>query len=235
MNPIRKTAGLCLLVLLLLGAAGCSLNDTNKNEGTGSAGNIRPTLSYEVNGSTLKESGSLRPGDLYREGMTVRDLLSESGVAHFSNDSRSIAGVSKITLVPGLSWRLKLNGDPLKADDWDRKLAPGDHLTLSAEPENSGSTGQYVLLSVSGGRERQELSHSYVYPYAEEMTVRSLLLHSGEVNLDENGRGIGEVEGYMPTGEWAWKLKVNGKLLLAGGIDMKLMPQDEVEIALLER
>ncbi|MNN77227.1 hypothetical protein D3C81_1936710 [compost metagenome] len=88
---------------------------------------------------------------------------------------------------------------------------------------------------MNGGSEQPKLTHSYVLPFTEDLSVRGLLNSSGIVKLAENNKAVLTVMDYKPLTNEEWKLKLNDKTLLDSGIDMKLRIQDELELALVLR
>ncbi|MNL51395.1 hypothetical protein D3C87_1744910 [compost metagenome] len=72
-------------------------------------------------------------------------------------------------------------------------------------------------------------------PYSEDLSVRGVLKSSGMVVLAEDNKTVISIMDYKPLSNEAWTLKVNGKQLLDSGIDMKLRPQDTLEVALVLR
>ena len=57
-------------------------------------------------------------------------------------------------------------------------------------------------------------------------------MDSGYVQLSEDLKNVLMVSEYVPHSDEVWKIKVNNKLILENGLDMKLHPQDEVEVVL---
>jgi hypothetical protein len=86
---------------------------------------------------------------------------------------------------------------------------------------------------VNGGSEQPELTHSYVLSFVEDLSVRGLMKNSGIIKLAEDNKTVLAVLDYTPLSSEEWKLKVNDKGLLGNGLDMKLRPQDKLEISLV--
>lgn len=69
--------------------------------------------------------------------------------------------------------------------------------------------------------------------FMQDMSVKGLLQNSGMVQLAEDNRTVLTVMEYTPLSSEEWRLKVNDKGLLGNGVDMKLSPQDKLEISLV--
>lgn len=69
--------------------------------------------------------------------------------------------------------------------------------------------------------------------FMQDMSVKGLLKNSGMVRLAEDNRTVLTVMDYTPLSSEEWRLKVNDKGLLGNGVDMKLSPQDKLEISLV--
>lgn len=72
-------------------------------------------------------------------------------------------------------------------------------------------------------------------PFTEDLSVKLLMKNSGMVRLAEDNRTLLNVMEYTPLSNEEWRLRVNDKALLSNGVDMKLKPQDMLEIALVLR
>lgn len=87
-------------------------------------------------------------------------------------------------------------------------------------------------MKLDGGSMKPDMTHSYVFPYTNNQSVRDVMAHSGFVKLTDNKMYVDTVQGYSPKSVEKWVVKVNGKELVDSGLEMKLTPQDEVEIRL---
>ncbi|MNW66890.1 hypothetical protein D3C74_454050 [compost metagenome] len=108
-------------------------------------------------------------------------------------------------------------------------------MVISAKAAAQNTPFQPVILTVNGGSEQPALTHSYVQPFTENLSVRALLMSSGIVQLAENNKTVLTVKEYKPLTNEEWKLELNDKTLLDNGIDMKLRIQDELELSLVLR
>ncbi|WP_379161811.1 hypothetical protein [Paenibacillus sp. sgz5001063] len=200
------------------------------NAGTGNAG---PALSVLVGNSELASSSGRQLSEAYTEGLTLIELFKRSGVVTFADDGYNILAVNKVSLSPEWVWEIELNGK--KITDWNTRVDRVDSIVAEAIPAASGAELQPVIFTVNGGSEQPQMTHSYVLPYSRELSVRGVLQTSGMVQLSEDNKTIISIMEYKPLSKEAWTLKVNGKQLLDTGIDMKLRPQDTLEVELVLR
>ncbi|MNO19092.1 hypothetical protein D3C76_88170 [compost metagenome] len=211
---------------------GCSsVLGAQTEENDGGAGNAGPAFSVRVGDSELAGSSGGQLSDAYKDGISLIELFKKSGVATFAEDGYSILTVNKVSLSPEWIWEIQLNGK--KVTDWDSGVDRGDNILIMAKPAAVDAQLQPVIFTVNGGSEQPEMTHSYVLPYSEDLSVRGVLKSSGMVLLAEDNKTVISIMDYKPLSNEAWMLKVNGKQLLDSGIDMKLRPQDTLEVALV--
>lgn len=194
-----------------------------------------PSFSLLVGGNELAASSNRQLTAYYREGITLKELLKSSAIASFSNDSRRILSVNSVSLKSELEWQLEVNGRAASAEDLDSQVDKQTHIVISAQSAAASDPLQTLILAVDGGASQPDLSHSYVMPFRQESSVRALLKSSGMVQLSEDKRSVVTVKEYTPLTSESWQLLVNGKPLLAAGMDMKLRPQDVLKISLVQR
>lgn len=234
--PTKYWLKFLLGVAILLLASGCSsLTDAKGEANQTSAGSEGPTLSLMIGGNEMLKASDKQLSENYRKGITIYELLNGSGVATFSSDHRSILTVRKISLGPELKWELKMDGESIGEADLERTVGSSSHLVITPKSKTTEDPPQTVMLTVNGGSEQVDLYHSYLRLFTEDMTVRELLKNSSRVQLTEDNNRVLSVNDYTPLSNQVWKLKVNGKLLLDNGMDMKLKPLDELEILLTIR
>lgn len=167
----------------------------------------------------------------YIDGLTVRHALASSGIVKFTEDQSAIQSVGEVSLDSALEWGTRLNDKELASTNWDQELQMGDKLLVYVKTVDSYeaiSPLASLLLIIDGGSQKQY----FVHKYSDNTTVRDLLKHSGLVQFNPNHKSIISVGGYTPKQDEQWILKVNGKKLLDNGLDMRLKPQDYVEITL---
>ncbi|MDU0332056.1 hypothetical protein RW092_17920 [Paenibacillus sp. 3LSP] len=167
----------------------------------------------------------------YIDGLTVRHALASSGIVKFTEDQSAIQSVGEVSLDSALEWGTRLNDKELASTNWDQELQMGDKLLVYVKTVDSYeaiSPLASLLLIIDGGGQKKY----FVHKYSDNTTVRDLLKHSGMVQFNPNHKSIISVGGYTPKQDEQWILKVNGKKLLDNGLDMRLKPQDYVEISL---
>ncbi|KGE18023.1 hypothetical protein [Paenibacillus wynnii] len=220
-------------LIILMSAGGCSTILDSKAEGsyTEAAAN-GPFLSFFAGDSEFNGSADKPLSGAYKKGITLRELLRNSGIVVFAEDGKSIISVTDVSLDPELKWELQVGEEPLDYEDWDHAVDRTDHIKLIAVPKGNIDSVESVVLFLNGASDHPEMTHSYVLPFIADSSVRSLLKNSELVQLSENNKSILTVNEYTPLTDEVWKVKVNGKLLMENGMDMKLRPQDEVEIVL---
>ncbi|WP_410514639.1 hypothetical protein PaeBR_09785 [Paenibacillus sp. BR2-3] len=234
--PTKLLWRVLLGLIIIMTAGGCSsIFGADNGEDHEASGLNGPVLSLLVDGSERTDSRDKQLSGTYRKGMTVKELLKASGVVVFAEDGKSILSVSDVSLDPGIDWELRVNGKTITGTDWDNSLDKDSHLVITPKLRSGEASLQSVILVVNGGSERAELSHSYIIPFAEDLTVRSVLKSCGMVRLSEDNKAVLSVKDYIPLTSELWMLKVNEKQLLDSGMDMKLRPQDEVELSLVLR
>lgn len=222
-----------LIILISLGGCSVIAGSEENNVHTGASGG--PFLSFYMGGSEFSGIGDSQLSGAYRKDMTLRELLGSSGIAVFAKDGKSIVSVSGISLLPDLSWELQVNGKLLGHESWDNAVHPDDYIGLVAQPRDTSQSVQSVILFVDGAGEQPDLTHSYMMPFTEDVSVRNLLRESGFIQISEDGKNVVSVREYIPLSDEIWRVKVNGKRLMENGMDMKLRPQDEVELVLTIR
>lgn len=225
---------LLLGLILITTAGGCSSalgsGNTGSSAGNGSDG---PALSILVGERDMTGTSGRLLSEAYIEGNSIIDLLKNSGIATFAADGYNLQEVNKVALSPELVWETQLNGK--KITDWNTKVERGSAIVITVKPAAAGAELQPVIITVNGGSESPELTHSHVLPFTEDLSVRGLMKNSGMVQLAEDNKTILTVMDYVPLSSEEWKLKVNDKGLLGNGVDMKLRPQDKLEISLVLR
>ncbi|WP_139209603.1 hypothetical protein [Paenibacillus sp. NFR01] len=217
-------------VIIIWTAGGCAADLGNGDSGS-AAGSQGPAFSLMIGDAERSGSSARQVGEAYMHGISLMELLKSSGIVTF--EGNEIKEVNRISLTGGFEWEIQLNGK--KTSNWNAGISRDDSITIVALPDAYHKDARPVILTVNGGSGQLELTHSYVYPYTDDLTVRGLLKNSGIVAFDESGKTVAQVLDYSPLTTERWKLKLNGKGLLDSGIDMKLRPQDELEIALVPR
>lgn len=218
---------LCLMVLVT--ASGCSSVLGAENTGSNGSGGL--ALSILVGEHEMAGNSARLLNETYTEGNSILELLGKSGVVKFASDGYTILEVNKVKLSADMVWGIQVNGK--KLTDWNSKVEPGSTIVFTAGPNIAGSIFQPVIISVNGGSEQPELTHSHVQSFTEELSVRGLMQNSGMIRLAEDNRTVLTVMDYEPLSNEEWKLKVNDKGMLGNGVDMKLRPQDKLEISLV--
>ncbi|AJS57906.1 hypothetical protein [Paenibacillus sp. IHBB 10380] len=196
-------------------------------------------------GISINMEGNLIPPNAIKQleqslipGVSIKDALTASGVVTISSEGHHIESVIDVSLDPGLEWSVEVNGNNLDKENWDNRLQAEDNIRIAVQfidGSKSGDTRSVVIFTVNGGIVQPNISHSYINPYLEEQSIRELLRTTGIVVLSDNGKIILMVNGYSPKASEKWIVKVNNKTLLENGLDMKLQPQDEVKIELVNR
>ncbi|AIQ48389.1 hypothetical protein R70723_22570 [Paenibacillus sp. FSL R7-0273] len=223
----------CLGLLLIGIAGGCdALNGKPEVNSNAAANAVQPIFAVKVGDADFTGSAGRQISDAYQPETTIKGLLAASGLVTFAGDGKSLETVNQISLSPGMAWQIQLNGK--KAADLNAVVKREDTILITAEPLQDAEF-QPVILTVNGGSSQPELTHSYVMPYTEDLTVRGMLKSSGLAHLAENNKTLLAVKEYKPLSNEEWKLKLNDKTLLDSGIDMKLRIQDKLEISLVLR
>ncbi|WP_249899787.1 hypothetical protein [Paenibacillus sp. PK3_47] len=218
--------------IIIATAGGCSAfnSETADEHAAAAAG---PAFSLVIGDNDLTGSAGRQLSEAYIQGITLGELLESSGVAEFSEDGERMVTVNGVSLSPEMVWEIQAGGKTVT--NWNSVIMRDQTIVISAKRTEGKDPLQPVILKVSGGSGQPELTHAYVYSFADELTVRSLLKSSGIVGLSENNKRILTVNDYSPLTSEEWKLKVNDKGLLSTGIDMKLRPQDTLELSLVLR
>lgn len=228
---IRRAIVFIIAVSLLL--AGCN-NDKSK-EATAKvyAGDVSTIMISEKD--DFFSSEIIRDLEKYlQQGETIRKGLQNSGIVTFADDG-AIRSISQVSLSPAFAWGLELNKKKLGKDKLDTVLRENDEIGISIEPteqKKSDNNLQFTVLKLNGGSIQPGISHTYILPYVENQSVRDMLLSTDFIKLSMNKRLIDTVRGYSPKSIEKWVIKVNSKELVENGLDMRLTPQDEVEIRL---
>lgn len=171
----------------------------------------------------------------YMAGLTARHALESSGIVRFTEDQSAIQSVGEVSLDSTLEWGTQLNDKELDPSDWDHELKIGDKLLVHVKTVDSYEAipqQASLLLIIDGGSPKKKY---YVNKYDDNTTVRDLLKRSGIVQFSPTNKSIVSVGGYTLQENERWILKVNGKKLLDTGLDMRLKPQDNVEIVLKQK
>ncbi|MGG6309757.1 DUF4430 domain-containing protein [Paenibacillus macerans] len=191
-------------------------------------------ITLNIDGSTFIPDVTRSLHFDYMEGLTVRHALESSGIVRFTEDQSVIQSVGEVSLDSTLEWGVQLNEKELPSTGWDIELQIGDRILVYVKTVGSYSTipeQASLLLTVDGGSQKKY----FVNKYDENTTVRDLLKRSGIVQFNANNKYVVSVGGYTPQENELWVLKVNGKRLLDTGLDMRLKPQDSVEIILTHK
>lgn len=230
--PTKHLWRLIGLIIIMI-VSGCSSALDSKNEGNQSSSiSEEPTISIIASGRELVPKSDRLLNDSYRKGMTISDLLKASGIVRLTEEGTAIHSIKGITLGPDMKWELQLNGNTIKELSSNTPVNQDLKIVITAKSTATEEPLQSVILTVNGGNRQVELTHSYVMLFTEDLTVRSLLKSFDKVQLSEDFKNVVSVNDYKPFSNEVWKLKVNGKNLLENGMDMKLRPQDELEILL---
>ncbi|MCJ8011224.1 hypothetical protein MUG84_05615 [Paenibacillus sp. KQZ6P-2] len=171
-----------------------------------------------------------------QQGETIREGLKKSGIVTFAEDG-SIHSISQVSLSPSFEWGLELNKKKLEKDKLDTVLHENDEIGISIERadeklDKADPKPEYTVLKLNGGTIEPGLSHTYILPFSADESVRTILQSMDFIKLTMNKRYIDTVKSYSPKGIEKWVIKVNGKELSENGLDMKLAPEDEIEIRL---
>ncbi|NQX45034.1 hypothetical protein HQN87_06800 [Paenibacillus tritici] len=225
-----KWMRLLLCLILLATASGCGFGSGNTGSGNRGEG---LTFSVLVGESELAGSSVRLLNEAYVKGISIVELFKKSGVVRLAADGHSILEVNKVALDPVMSWEIQVNGKSIQ--ELNTIVEPGAAIVIAARPAAIGTVFYPVIITVNGGSEQPELTHSHVLPFVEDMSVRALMKNSGMVKLADDNRTVLTVMEYTPLSSEEWRLKVNDKALLGNGVDMKLKPQDKLEIALVLR
>ncbi|MBT2290630.1 hypothetical protein J7E73_16145 [Paenibacillus albidus] len=224
------------LILILISGGCSSVASGGANVNTGGADPAAgPVLSLLVGGNTLDAGLESKLSGVYRNGITIMELLKGSGVVVFDEEGKHIRSVNRISLSHELEWELRLNGKVTTAAEWNQVVENNAKFSISAHTAGGEEVLQPIILAVNGGNRQTELTHSYVMVHTEDLTVRSLLKKSRFIRMAEDNKTLVSVLDYKPLSNETWMLQVNGKPLLESGMDMKLRPQDELEVNLVTR
>ncbi|GAF07235.1 hypothetical protein [Paenibacillus pini] len=171
-----------------------------------------------------------------RQGVSINEGLRNSGIVDF-DEAGNIETINHVSLATPFTWRLEINGKKMEASNFNTVLKTNDEIAISiqsTEQKKDDKSLKFIILKLNGDSINRELNHSYVIPFVPEQSVRDIVKYNDLVELTANNKFIDTVRGYSPKAIEKWVIKVNGKELIENGLDMKLTPQDEVEI-LLER
>ncbi len=235
--PTRNLWKLMLGLIIVFIINGCSTQtDANSNDNNGAAGSEGPMISIKIGDQELLTKPSDRSlSGSYRNGISIMELLKGSNIATFAEDNLSILSVKDISLESGMVWELQMDGQIIGKADWNNVVGYDSQLVFTAKSKDHQEPLQTVMLTLNGGSVEVDLQHSYIMLFKEDLTVRELLKSCDMVQMDDGSRSVLSVNDYTPLSNEVWKLKVNGKLLLDNGMDMKLMPHDVLEILLTLR
>ncbi len=235
-KPVLHAAFIMLIIATLL-LTGCKQADQEE-----ASANV---YSNDVNGevSLSEKDGFFSPAVIQnlqqylQQGVTVREGLKRSGIVGFS-DNGSVLTISQVSLDPLFEWAFEINGQKLGKDNLDTVLQDHDEISINIQYADHKKDGkdakapEFTVLKLDGGSMKPDMTHSYVFPYTNNQSVRDVMAHSGFVKLTDNKMYVDTVQGYSPKSVEKWVVKVNGKELVDSGLEMKLTPQDEVEIRL---
>lgn len=236
MVPTKYMSSWLLGIVFILIISGCSSSTDANRIGSNGIAADGPTLSLFVGDKeVLTKPSDKQLKDRYRKGISILELLEDSEVATFSEDKRTILSVRDISLGSEMTWELQLDGKIIGNSDWDKTVSYDSQVVFTAKSTINQEPLQTVMLTVNGGSEEVELNHSYVVLFTEDLTVNGLLRSIDGLQLTEDNLKLLSVNGYIPQSDEIWKLKANGKQLLDTGMDMRLRPDDDVEIVLTLR
>lgn len=224
----------CLGLILIVISGGCSAFNSNSEVNNAAARATQPGFSLKVGDNDLTGSSGRQLSDAYKQEITLQELLKNSGLATFAGDGATLLTVNKVSLGQDMVWEIQLNGKEIKDLNSSVKLEDNIEITAKAAAAPNEPL-QPVILTVNGGSEQPELTHSYVLPYTEDLSVRELLKSSSIVQMADDNKTVLTVDEYKPLTSEEWKLKLNDKALLDSGIDMKLRMQDKLEVSLVLR
>ncbi|WP_313638819.1 hypothetical protein [Paenibacillus sp.] len=235
--PIRYLWKLMLGLVIVFIIGGCSTNTNgNSNANNSAAESEGPIISIRVGDNELLTKPSERSlSGSYRNGITIMELLKGSNIATFAEDNSSILSVKNFSLGPEMIWELEMDGGIIGNADWNNIVGYDSQLIFHAKSKDHQEPLQTLMLTLNGGSVEVDLHHSYIMLFKEDLTVRDLLKSCRMVQLTDDSRMVLSVNDYTPLSNEVWKLKLNGKQLLDNGMDMKLMPHDELEILLTLR
>ena len=225
-----------LIPLLILGVTvGCrNASEASSSSQTNQVETKLPVISFIAEGYFFSAETIAALENSLKEGITVRDALKESGVVQFL-DNGEIHSIGKIALSKALCWSLEINNKTAAPADWNQQISVNDKLKLSVRMNDSRQAilaDEPLLLKIQGGIVKPGISHTYLLPYREELSIREMFRSSGIIELTENNKTVSAVKGYALKPGEQWIIKVNDKQLRESGLDMKLTPQDQVEISL---
>lgn len=230
---------ICLAALLALIVAACAPDRTIEKPVHPETVKIEKqpsTITLNIDGSTYIPDVTRSLHFDYMKGIILRQALESSGIVQFSEDRKSILSVGDVSLDSTLEWGVRLNDKDLPPSAWDNPLQAGDVIFVYVKTVGSYAAipkQASLLLRINGGSSKPGLRRYYVNKYEDNTTVRDLLKRSGIVKFNVNNTLIVSVNGYVPEQSEKWTLKVNRKQLIDGGLDMRLKPQDSVELMLI--
>lgn len=237
---LKWLAGLVILMAFFTAACadGGTIDKPDPSEEPQSEDGEAHDITLTIDGGTFIPDVKRKLHFDYTEGITVLQALESSGIIELAGDRSKIQSVGAVSLDSTLEWGIRLNDRELPSGDWAKLLKAGDNILVCVKTVGSDAVnpnGASLLLTVNGGSQNPQLKRYFVHQYNENTTVRDLLQRSGLVELNKTGQYIVSVNGYRPDETEAWVLKVNQKKLLATGLDMRLKPQDNVEITLVRK
>jgi hypothetical protein len=223
-----------LVIVFIIG--GCSTQTDGSSNARDNEVSDGPTISIRVGDhEQLTKPTDRSLSGSYRKGITIMELLKGSNIATFTEDNSSILSVKNFSLGPGMAWELEMDGIMIGHADWDHIVGYDSQLVFTAKSKTNETPLQTVTLTLNGGSVEVDLHYSYILLFKEDLTVRELLKSCSRVQFTDDNKKVLSVNDYTPLSNEEWKLKVNGKQLLEDGMDMKLRPQDALEILLTLR
>jgi hypothetical protein len=223
-----------LVIVFIIG--GCSTQTDGSNARNDAVKIDGPTISIKVGDHELLTKPTDRSlSGSYRKGITIMELLKVSNIATLAEDNSSILSIKNFSLGPGMAWELEMDGIIIGNADWDHVVGYGSQLVFTAKSKTNETPLQTVTLILNGGSVEVDLHYSYIMLFKEDLTVRDLLKSCSRVQFADDNKKVLSVNDYTPLSNEEWKLKVNGKQLLDDGMDMKLRPQDVLEVLLTLR
>ncbi|MNO40018.1 hypothetical protein D3C76_301580 [compost metagenome] len=223
-----------LVIVFIIG--GCSTKTDGSNARNDAVEMDGPTISIKVGDHELltKPTDRSLSGN-YRKGITIMELLKGSNIATLAEDNSSILSIKNFSLGPGMDWELEMDGIIVGSADWNHIVGYDSQLVFTAKSKTNETPLQTVTLILNGGSVEVDLHYTYIMLFKEDLTVRDLLKSCSMVQFADDNKKVLSVNDYTPLSNEEWKLKVNGKQLLDDGMDMKLRPQDVLEVLLTLR
>ncbi|ANS74966.1 hypothetical protein AWM70_10440 [Paenibacillus yonginensis] len=164
----------------------------------------------------------------------LREVLRSSGIIVLNDEQDGIVSVGDISLDNGLSWAVKVNGAEAEASSWGKTMHSGDEVLVYLKGKDGATASSLtpVVLNISGGLSKPSMQYYFVNIYQANLTVRSVLMQCGLIQLNDGSRLVTSVNGYTGNVNEQWVVKLNNKKLLQSGLDIPLQPSDKLEVVL---